>query len=419
MDRKGIQDRLIRLGKWCVDFGRVLFTAFSSMGKDNITMIASGMVYSTLIAFVPCLTFLFSFLSAFGVSDTLLELIGNWLVTTFGPDTGGSLTSYLSTFSQNAMSLGIVGLGSFIVSAILLVNKIYTTLNQIFHTRPTSSTVQRFSTFLTFVLVACFLIGLSFILSRKISNIVYKLAQGVPVMGGGRFFKQLTYSVLGCGILFLLYKFVPRAKISMSSAMAGAVVCSIALWAAVKIFGEVTSRMVSYSVIYGSMASLFIALLFLYIAWYIILFCAELVYVHQFRPERSVILGHPDAPASQISAAVSMILLISDRYRKGKGAMSLRELMSKLGVPSVTLNAYLSDFEDAKIIMAVNTTKSAFVPAKPLDQILVVDIINIVYRSNMVGDSVVTIGDAVATDFLHKGLEGVSRLSVKDLLERI
>lgn len=417
MGRHEALSKLAAFGRWCVDFGKVLISAFSGMGKDNITIVASGMVYSTLIAFVPCLTFLFSFLSAFGVSEALLEIVKDWLLATFGSDTGGALTDYLELFSRNAMSLGIAGLGSFIVTGIMLVNKIFTTLNQIFHTKPTSGTVQRFSTFLTFILVTCALIGVSFVLTQVIKSFVYKLAEGNPLfrVGGPKFLKQIGYfTVIGL-LLFLLYKFVPRAKIRFTSALAGAVVGVIALWAAVKIFGEVSSRMVNYSVIYGSLASLFIALLFLYIAWYIILFCAELVYVHQFRPERAILLGHPETPFSQISVAVGIILMIADKYQRGLGSMSLKELMQKQGVPSVTLNSYLSDFEDAKLIMAVNATRSAYAPSKPLDQIYLSDIISTVY-GNM-GDSEI-IGERIASEFLRSGLAGKERITVEDLLER-
>ena len=56
-----------RFCAWWAGYWNAVTSAFRGMSKDNLTMIASGMVYSTLIAIVPCLTFLFAFLSAFGV----------------------------------------------------------------------------------------------------------------------------------------------------------------------------------------------------------------------------------------------------------------------------------------------------------------------------------------------------------------
>ena len=46
-----------RINDWAVDYYGVIRQAFRSMSRDNINLLASGMVYSTLIAIVPCLTF--------------------------------------------------------------------------------------------------------------------------------------------------------------------------------------------------------------------------------------------------------------------------------------------------------------------------------------------------------------------------
>ena len=160
-----------RIGAWWSGYWRIALSAFRGMGRDNITMIASGMVYSTLIALIPCLTFLVAFLSVFGVLQPFMDLITRLLTDVFGIDTGEQLAGYISTFSSNAMSLGVVGLVSFIITGILLVDKIYVSINQIFHTRPSSGAVRRFSSFLTFLIVGAFLIAASFALQSMVKNI--------------------------------------------------------------------------------------------------------------------------------------------------------------------------------------------------------------------------------------------------------
>lgn len=113
-----------------------------------------------------------------------------------------------------------------------------------------------------------------------------------------------------------------------------------------------------------------------------------------------------------------MLLLISKKYMEGDGAMSLRELMKRLGVPSATLVSYLSDFEDAKMVMAVNARRSSFVPARPLDQITIKDVISVVCGT-VSSSEVETIGDAVAMDFLDKGTRDTSTITIENLLERL
>ena len=110
---------LARFGHWWMRYGKALEMALRGTGRDNISMMASGMVYSTLIAIIPCLTFLFAFLSAFGVLQPFMELIALIAEDTFGENTGHELMRYIEQFSSNAMSLGVIGLVSFIFTGIL------------------------------------------------------------------------------------------------------------------------------------------------------------------------------------------------------------------------------------------------------------------------------------------------------------
>ena len=158
---------------------------------------------------------------------------------------------------------------------------------------------------------------------------------------------------------------------------------------------------------------------FLYICWFIILFSAELVYVHQFRPDKTVIMGSVQAPVRQISEAVNALLLIADKYQKGEGAMNQRELSRRLAIPTLRLSAYLNDFEDARMIMAVNTQRTMFAPMRPLDQIKLNDVISVLYGGGLDGDSIETIGEAVAADFLRRGLIDTENITIENLLERI
>ena len=404
---------------WWSDYAHVVMMAFRGTGRDNITMVASGMVYSTLIAIIPCLTFLLAFLSAFGVVQPFMRLIAMIFQDTFGEQTGAELVAYLEQFSSNAMSLGVVGLVSFIITGILLVDKIYVSINAIFHTRPTSGTMRRFTTFLTFLIVGAFMIAASFAMQSMLQNALSRIAIGIEKQRGILISSILPIVAVWL-FLFLLYKAVPSAKVRFSSAAVGAATGAVALLITTNVFSMITRSMVSYSVIYGSMASLLILLLFLFVCWFIILFSAELVYVRQFRPDKTLLMGHMQSPVSQITEAVNMLLLIADKYRRGNGAMTMKELMRRLGIPSAAIISYISDFEDAKMVIAVNTTRTAFIPARPLDQIKLRDIICVLFGGgNTSAADIETIGEAVAVDFLRKGTADLDSVTVENLLERI
>ncbi len=405
-----------RVGQWWMRYGKALSLAFRGMGRDNISMMASGMVYSTLIAIVPCLTFLIAFLSAFGVLQPFMDLIGIMFRETFGESTGSELLAYIEQFSSNAMSLGVIGLVSFIFTGILLVNKIYTVINHIFRTHASSGTVRRFTAFLTLLIMGAFMVVVVFALRSMVGDRIRNMMLGSEKTG------NFLYSVLVFAIiwvlLFLLYYAVPNTKIRFVSAAVGATTCLVSFIVVAALFRTITSMMVSYSVIYGSMASIFIALLLLYIIWFAIFFSAELVFVHQFKPDKTYILGDSETPYRQISEAVNALLLISDKYQKGAGAMSQKELIKKLAIPSNRLSKYLSDLEAAEMVLAANTQRTLFVPAKPLEQIKVSAVITALFGA-MNDESIETIGEAVAAEFLHRGVADTSTITVENLLERV
>ena len=120
MNADNKEHRKMRFGGFWLDYWRCLLLAIRGMGRDNISIMASGMVYSTLIAVIPCLTFLTAFLSVFGVLQPFMNLIAMLFEDTFGANTGHELVSYIQQFSSNAMSLGVIGLISFIITGIFM-----------------------------------------------------------------------------------------------------------------------------------------------------------------------------------------------------------------------------------------------------------------------------------------------------------
>lgn len=416
MSEKAVSRFFSHLGAWWLSYWKAIGLAIRGMGRDNISLMASGMVYSTLIAVIPCLTFLIAFLSAFGVLQPFMDLIRIIMIDTFGESTGIEIVSYLELFSSNAMSLGVIGLVSFIFTGILLVNKIYTVLNSIFRTHSSSGTVRRFTSFLTLLILGAFMVVAVFAIRSMAGDTLRKIALDAPG-DGGLFYSALLFFI-GWAALFLLYRIVPSTRVRSASAAVGATTCIISLTAATAVFRVITSTMVSYSVIYGSLASLFIALLYLYIVWFVVFFSAELTFVHQFRPDKTFLLGNSESPFRQISDAVNSLLLIGDKYRKGEGAMSQKELIKKLAVPSARLSKYISDLEDAGMVLAVNAQRTLFVPARPLNQMKLSEIVSALY-GEADDSSIETMGEAVAAEFLHRGVAETSSVTIENLLERI
>lgn len=414
--KAGLPERFIQ---WWKDYASVIKMVFRSIGNDNVTILASGLVYSSLIAIVPCITFLFVFFSAFGVLQPFLDLLVKGLSEALGDELSSSLVSMLSGYTTNAMSLGIFGIVSFMITGMFLVNKIYAVINQIFRTRPRSGTMRRFSMILIFIIVFAFVAAVIFAFSYNLQQQVVAKVSGIDVT----LMQKLNKRIIPWGIMYCFFIVVlmaiPNAKIRFRSANVAAITGIVALLISSYIFKSVVVTSVAHSVIYGSLASFFFILLYLYLFWYIVISISELAYIHQFRPDRNTLLGRAQLPGRIIIEAMNVLLLIADKFSRGEGPSSSKELSRKAALPAGRLASYLNDFEEAKLIVSCNTQRTQFMPSRPLDQITLSSVLSVLYGADELGDDIITLGEAVAKEFYKGGEAAFSDITLENLLERI
>lgn len=423
-----IKDSLEKIGQkyqgfieWWKDYVKVLILSYTRIARDNVSILASGMVYSTLISIVPCIAFLFAFFSAFGVLQNVMDMLSVFLRETLGEQTGAEMVSMIEYYTGNALSLGVFGIISFLITSILLINRVYTVMNRIFRTQPRSGTLKRFTTFLTLLIVAAILIVVLIAIQGRVERTVLNFVRSDAfVLASSNFWESLMIiAVLWVGIFSLIF-FLPNARIRLSSAMVGSLTGLFAILVATEVFKHIITTSVNYSVIYGSLASILFVLIYFYLFWYIIMVSAEITYVHQFRPDKGLIKGRPESPLSQISEGVNLVLLVADRYRSGGGAMSEKELVRKLAVPTSKLYGYINCLEDGNIIMPVNTQRSAFVPSRPLDRIYLKEVLHVLYGSERKArEDIQTMGEAVAEELEERGIRAMEDISIENLLERL
>ena len=409
---------LKKVNYWISDYFAVIRQGIKLIGRDNINLLASGMVYSTLIAIVPCITFLSAFLSAFGVLEPFISVLSEWMCDTFGEATGNSVMNAVVNFTGSAMSLGVVGLVSFIITGMFLVNKIYSLVNHIFRTEPTEGTMKRFVLILIFLIVLTVVLTFAFALGNIIHDKAYSL-MGFDVQNGNM--REFLRSIVQFAVVFLVFFFiiclVPNAKINASASISGAALGTILSYISTYIFTRVISYTVSYSVIYGSLASILFVLLYLYIIWYLVVFVMEVTYIYQFRPDKNAVIGRPERGDSQIAHGIDIMLEIARRFENGKGSTSIRDLGARLSIPMSQINSIISDLEGAGLIISVNVNSSVYMLSRPSSKIKVVDIIDAIFSSDTLkGGRGESDGKLLSRSFFNKGIEGEER-TLLDLVE--
>ncbi len=262
---------LVRLGK---SFGE-------QFSESSVSMLANGMVYSTLIAVVPCLAVIYTVLNVFGVLDPFMAIIEEWVISTFGSGTGETLVGYLRMFTENAMGTGIISILSFTLTFILLVDKIFVCVNKIYHTSKKGNPALKYLKYLAIIAVALAAIVVIVYMTVRFSSLNLKV-RGMPAISGiQKLFNRLLPIAMVFGLMLLVNLFVPNCQIRFMSALIGSIVGTVGIEVLLFVFKFVVQRSVKYSVIYGSLATLMFFFLFLSYLWKIVFAAVTLTYVHQ------------------------------------------------------------------------------------------------------------------------------------------
>jgi len=210
---------------------RLAIVLFRDITQGQLTLWTMSLVYTTLLSIVPLLALSFSVLKAFGVHNQVEPLLEN-LLAPLGED-GQEITSRLIGFieNMNVGVLGAVGLGLLIYTVISLVQKIEESFNAIWHVTQLRSLGDRFSRYLSVLLVGPILVfaalGITTMVVRTetAQTILAIEPFGGLVLGIG---KLVPYALV-IGAFTFFYIFVPNTRVRFAPAFVAGIVGGI-LW---------------------------------------------------------------------------------------------------------------------------------------------------------------------------------------------
>ena len=407
-----VQQNLKRLGTF-------LSLVIRQALKDNILNSASSLVYSTLLAVVPALTFLFTFFNALGVLEPLTTFLSEWITDLAGAQAGGQLLVLITQYTNNATSLGVVGLISFLFTMVLLINKVWTVINHIYRSTRSRNALKRFAGYVTFLIVSSLLLA-AYVSVQSVLTSWYLELIGVKLGRWSGALEAFGPSLIVALVLFMLIFFVPSAKVRFNAALVGSLSGLLVITLLGKLTTLLTAMATNFSVIYGSFAAVFLFLFFCYVFWATVFFSVELAYVHQFHPDETSFRGLPQSPALQLSEGTNIMMLIGSNFKEGKGATSMKELLDRLAIPYNRLLGFLDLLTQLDFITPTNNSKSSYIPKQPLENLLLQDLVLGLYGMETI-DEVEhdTAGEAVAQQVQERGITSLGSLTLEQLLQRI
>jgi membrane protein len=239
---------------------------------------AASLAYYAIFTLFPLLILLVALGTSFLRSDVVYEAVANALGGVF-PVVGEELIeSALKSLMLQRTSIGVLGLISLLWAASSFFAVLVQHVNLAFPAaRPSGLIRHRLLALLIVLLVLVLFIG-ALILSGAAgllrSTQVFALLPGEPLWRSISFLLPWVFTFL---MFSALYRWIPTHGASWRATCIGALVATVAWQLAAMAFGLfVSSGLVNYEVVYGSLAA-FVALLFwIYLSCYIVLLGAHL-----------------------------------------------------------------------------------------------------------------------------------------------
>jgi membrane protein len=250
------------------------------LGQRNrhllLNQVAGSLAFTTTLALVPMFT-VGSIL--IGYVPQVIEMkyaLQEWILNTYLP--GGinqPILRYIDQFSEKAKGLTLFGLAGLFVTTVLTMAVIEKAFNQIWQIKARRPFFKRSAIYFSATLLGPLVLGIGIYLSGWLLSATQGLTEAVSI----RFevFALIIPLLLTISLFTLVYKVLPFTFVAWRDALIGALLAAIIFELIKYGFGFFVTTVPFYKTVYGTFAILPLALIWIYVTWWVTLAGALLV----------------------------------------------------------------------------------------------------------------------------------------------
>jgi len=349
-----------------------------------LTLQAMSLVYTTLLSIVPLLAVSFSVLKGFGVHNQVEPMLLN-LLQPLG-DKGVEITQRIIEFVENTKAgvLGSLGLALLFYTVVSLIQKIERSFNYTWRVTEQRPFAQRFSDYLSVVLLGPLLIftALGVTASISSSTVLQQLHQYETIDWFIRFIGRLVPYLLVITAFTIVYIFVPNTRVKFKSALIAAIVSGV-LWETTGwIFASFVVSSAKYAAIYSAFATLIIFMIWLYVCWMILLIGASIAFYVQY-PEYRTLQQRNFHLSNRMKERIALLAMsiISGNYYANRDPLTTQQVAQRINITPGLIKPIIDQLLNYKVLITTNGSKPGLLPAQPPEVQKVIDILRVVRKA--------------------------------------
>jgi membrane protein len=326
----------------------------------ELSLRATGLVYTTLLALIPLIALSFALLKTFGAHRDLEP----FLLEFFRPvgEAGPQIVHRLMELAESVSGglVGMVGFALLLWTLIGTVNRIEDSLNFVWRVQRARSMPRRVMEFAALVTIGPLVVAAVIAFSKLAFDSVASYRPENFTLGA-QIMRQLIrvapYALMT--ILFTaIYVLIPNTRVRPLPALAGGLLAGI-LWAATgKAFTAMVIYTSSLTLVYAGFAVVIAVFLWTYVSWLILLAGAQLAFYVQ-NPDY-LRLGHAQLRLSgneQERLALDIMARVASEHRAGNAPWTLEKLGRSLALPGIAVAGMAEHLERAGLLAQADDGK--------------------------------------------------------------
>jgi membrane protein len=339
----------------------------------ELTLRATGLVYTTLLALIPLIALSFALLKAIGAHRELEP----FLLDFFAPvgNAGTAITHRLMQFAEKVSGglVGVVGFALLLWTLVGTVKKIEDSLNFVWRVQRARSIQRRIIEFAALLIVGpivvAAVIGFSKLAFDSVTGHGHAAAPLVKAAIG------LAPYALVTGLFTAIYILMPNTRVRIWPALGGGLAAGIS-WAAI---GKAFTAMVLYTsrltLVYAGFAAVVAVFVWTYLGWLILLAGAQLAFYLQ-NPQ-NLRLGHSTLKLSNRERerlALEVMARVALHHHHGQPPCTVDQIARTLALPGSTIAEMTEQLEHAGLL--VQSDDCRLFPAREISGIRLTQIID-------------------------------------------
>jgi membrane protein len=232
---------------------------------DKCQRLAAALAYQTVLSLVPLIAVVVSVTTILHL-ETLNRYMTDFLQANLVPEAASSVGGYVIDLATGVRphALGVVGGVTLVVLSVMLLFTVEQSINEIYRCNRPRDLWIRILVSLVLLAIAPSALGLSLYFTGKLVLMAQSVSAVAPV----------TITVV---MLFLCYWLLPHTEVRLRFAAISALVTGVLLEAlqfGFAVYVQYLGKTLSY--VYGTFAILPLSMIWIYLAWLVFLFGAEL-----------------------------------------------------------------------------------------------------------------------------------------------